>query len=82
MERESSFQRCLRCDGVIDGLADDGAIGFDARFGLFSDGCAFVCNDCTASLIEAAAVRRKREWVYSKWPVPAARRNQSAPKAS
>jgi hypothetical protein len=53
------------CGGVIDGLADDGAIEFDARIGLFTDECAFVCNDCTASLI-AAAARRRQETVRRK----------------
>ena len=68
MERELAPQhRCGCCGGVIDGLADDAAIGFDARIGLFTDECAFVCNDCTASLIEAAA-RRRREMVHRKWP--------------
>ena len=71
MEREFAAQhRCASCDGIIADLADDGAVGLDARIGLVSDECAFVCNDCTASLIEAAAVRRKREIVYSKWPTP------------
>lgn len=64
MERESaSHHQCVCCAGVIDGLADDAAIEFDARVGLFTDECAFVCNDCTASLIAATAqtetVRRK-----------------------
>ncbi len=50
MERESaSHHQCVCCAGVIDGLADDAAIEFDARVGLFTDECAFVCNDCTAS---------------------------------
>ncbi|WP_156180760.1 hypothetical protein [Bradyrhizobium sp. LTSPM299] len=68
MERELASQhRCMGCGGVIDGLADDAAIGRDARIGLFADECGFVCNDCTASLIEAAA-RRRREMVHRKWP--------------
>ena len=60
MERElASRHRCVCCGGVIDGLAaDDGAIGFEPRIGLFADECAFVCNECTASLIAAAARRR------------------------
>jgi len=71
MERELASQRqCLCCGGVIAGLADDGAVGFDARIGLFTDECAVVCDDCTAGLIEAAAVRRKQEMVYRKWPTP------------
>lgn len=62
MEREFAAQhRCLCCDGVIDGLADDAVIGFDARIGLFTDECAFVCDECTASLIAAAAGRRQEE---------------------
>jgi len=66
MEREFAPQhQCVCCGGVIDGLTDDGAVGFDARIGLFSDECAFVCNACTASLIEAAA-RRRQETVRRK----------------
>jgi hypothetical protein len=61
MERElASRQQCVCCGGVIDGLADDGAIGFEPRIGLFTD--EFVCNECTASLI-AAAARRGQETV-------------------
>ena len=60
MEPEFAAQhQCVCCGGVIDGLADDCAVGFDARIGLFSDECAFVCNGCTTSLIEAAARRRQ-----------------------
>ena len=66
MERElASRHQCVCCGGVIDGLADDGAIGLDARIGLFTDECAFVCNECTASLI-AAAARRRQENVRRK----------------
>ena len=66
MERElASHHQCVCCGGVIEGLADDGAIGFDARIGLFTDECAFVCNECTASLI-AAAARRRLETVLRK----------------
>ncbi|WP_298365386.1 hypothetical protein [uncultured Bradyrhizobium sp.] len=66
MERElASHHQCVCCGGVIEGLADDGAIGFDARIGLFTDECAFVCNECTASLI-AAAARRRLETVRRK----------------
>jgi hypothetical protein len=68
MEHELASQhRCTCCDGVINGLAADAAIGFDSRIGLFTDECGYVCNDCTASLIEAAA-RRRREMVHRKWP--------------
>jgi|GEM_PF-5505421 len=74
MEGEFAAQhRCACCDGVIADLTDDGAIGLDARIGLVSDQCAFVCKDCTASLIEAAALRRRRETVYSKWLTPGRR---------
>ncbi|MGN1285895.1 MAG: hypothetical protein ACI4XG_04840 [Bradyrhizobium sp.] len=60
MEREwASRHQCVCCGGVIDGLADDDAVGLDARIGLFTDACAFVCNECTASLIAAAARRRQ-----------------------
>jgi hypothetical protein len=60
MEREfAARHRCLCCGGVIDGFADDAAVGFDARIGLFTDECAFVCDECTASLIAAAARRRQ-----------------------
>ncbi|MBR0870702.1 hypothetical protein JQ633_10060 [Bradyrhizobium tropiciagri] len=73
MERElTTRQRCVCCDGIIEGLTDDGAIGLDARIGLVSDECAFVCNDCTARLIQAAALR-KREMVHRKWPAPGRR---------
>ena len=48
--------RCLCCNGVIAGMSDeDTAIGLSSALGLFSDECAFICNDCTARLIEAAA---------------------------
>ncbi|WP_276573542.1 hypothetical protein [Bradyrhizobium sp. BRP56] len=40
-------------------------IGLDARIGLFTDGCSFVCDECTASLI-AAAARRRQEPVRRK----------------
>mgnify|MGYP007020372056 FL=1 len=64
MQRELvSRRRCMCCGGVIDGLADDEAIEFDARIGLFTDECAFVCNNCTASLI---AARRRQETVRRK----------------
>ncbi|QPF86429.1 hypothetical protein IC762_09150 [Bradyrhizobium genosp. L] len=73
MEREfAARQHCLCCGGVIDGLTDDGAIGLDTRFGLISDQCGFVCNDCTASLIQAALLRR-RETVHRRWPTPGRR---------
>ena len=81
MELEPTARsRCMCCGGVIDGLADDGAIGIDVRIGLFSDECAFVCNACTANLIQATALR-KREMVHRKWPTRD-RSVQSAPKAS
>ncbi|WP_223969923.1 hypothetical protein [Bradyrhizobium sp. RD5-C2] len=66
MERElAACHQCVCCGGVIDGLADDGAIGFEPRIGLFTDECAFVCNECTTSLI-AAAARRRQEPVRRK----------------
>ncbi|UGA45015.1 hypothetical protein HU230_0002935 [Bradyrhizobium quebecense] len=61
----ASRHRCVCCGGVIDGLADDGAIGFEPRIGLFADERAFVRNECTASLI-AAAARRRQEVVRRK----------------
>ncbi|WGS01128.1 hypothetical protein MTX26_10050 [Bradyrhizobium sp. ISRA443] len=76
----TTSRRCLCCGGVIDGLTDDGATGIEARIGLFSDECAFVCNACTASLIRAAALR-KREMVHRKWPTRD-RCVQLVPKAS
>ncbi|MES5485873.1 hypothetical protein QMZ05_24230 [Bradyrhizobium sp. INPA03-11B] len=51
--------KCVCCSGVIDGLADDAGVGFDARIGLFTDERTFVCNECTASLIAAAARRQE-----------------------
>ncbi|WP_128971416.1 hypothetical protein [Bradyrhizobium tropiciagri] len=60
MERAfASRHQCVCCGGVIDGLTDDDAVGLDARIGLFTDACAFVCNECTASLIADAARRRQ-----------------------
>jgi len=48
--------RCLCCTGIITGLSDrDLSVGLNATLGLVSDECALICNDCTASLIEAAA---------------------------
>ncbi|MGY8677233.1 hypothetical protein Q2941_05375 [Bradyrhizobium sp. UFLA05-153] len=45
--------RCLSCNGVIAGLAgQDLGLGLDTRFGLVSDECALICNECTARLIE------------------------------
>jgi hypothetical protein len=81
MELEPTARnQCICCGGAIDGLTDDGAIGIDARLGLFSDECAFVCNECTTSLMRAAALR-KREMVHRKWPTRD-RGAQLAPKAS
>jgi len=52
-------RRCLCCNGVIVGAPDeDTAIGFSPVLGLVSDECAFICNDCTARLIEAATAQR------------------------
>ncbi|MCP1971705.1 hypothetical protein [Bradyrhizobium elkanii] len=60
MERElASRHQCVCCGGMIEGIVDDDAIGLDVRIGLFTDECAFVCNECTASLIAAAARRRQ-----------------------
>jgi hypothetical protein len=51
--------RCLCCNGVIASLSDeDAAIGLSPALGLVSDECAFICNDCTARLIEAAAAQK------------------------
>jgi hypothetical protein len=57
---ESATQhRCLCCNGVIVGVSDeDAAIGLSPALGLVSDECAFICNDCTARLIKAAAAQR------------------------
>ncbi|MCA6101158.1 hypothetical protein [Bradyrhizobium australafricanum] len=66
MERElASYNQCVCCGGIIEGIVDDDAIGLDARIGLFTDECAFVCDECTASLI-AAAARRRQEPVRRK----------------
>ncbi|WFU31006.1 hypothetical protein QA635_31180 [Bradyrhizobium brasilense] len=66
MERELALHhQCVCCGGIIDGIVDDDAIGLNARIGLFTDGCAFVCDECTASLI-AAAARRRQEPVRRK----------------
>ena len=55
----SGQHRCLCCNGVIAGMSDeDTAIGLSSALGLVSDECAFICNDCTARLIEAAAAKR------------------------
>ncbi|MFQ3457952.1 hypothetical protein PMN64_32180 [Bradyrhizobium sp. UFLA01-814] len=63
MERElTSHHQCVCCGGIIEGIVDDDAVGLDARICLFTDECAFVCNECTASLI-AAAARRRQETV-------------------
>jgi len=51
--------RCLCCNGEITGLPDeDTAIGLSPVLGLVSDECAFICNDCTARLIEAEAAQK------------------------
>jgi hypothetical protein len=51
--------RCLCCNGVIAGVPDeDTAIGLSSVLGLVSDECAFICNECTARLIEAAAAQK------------------------
>jgi uncharacterized protein with PIN domain len=48
--------RCLCCNGVIASVSEqDAAIGLSPALGLVSDECAYICNDCTAKLIEAAA---------------------------
>jgi hypothetical protein len=53
--------RCLCCNGVIAGMSDeDTAIGLSSALGLVSDECAFICNDCTARLIEAAAGQKPK----------------------
>jgi hypothetical protein len=51
--------RCLCCNGVIAAVPDeDTAIGLSPVLGLVSDECAFICCDCTARLIEAAAAKK------------------------
>ncbi|MGY4568596.1 hypothetical protein RX327_11430 [Bradyrhizobium sp. BEA-2-5] len=66
MERELALHhQCVCCGGLIGGIVDDGAIGLDARIGVFTDECAFACNECTASLI-AAAARPRQEAVRRK----------------
>jgi len=63
---EDAPRRCLSCNGIIDGLADqDLGIGLNIKLGLVSDECALICNACTAKLIEmrpaaGAAVTRRR----------------------
>ena len=50
---------CLCCNGVIAGVSDeDAGIGLSPALGLVSDECAYICDNCTAKLIEAAAARR------------------------
>ena len=50
---------CLCCGRVIPGLLDqDPSVGLAAKLGLVSDECAFICNDCTAGLIDARLVAR------------------------
>ena len=53
-QRASDMQhRCSYCDHVIPALADeDLAAGLDVKLGLVSDECAYICNECTANLIE------------------------------
>jgi hypothetical protein len=44
---------------VIPGLLDeDPSVGLAAKLGLVSEECAFICNDCTAGLIDARLVAR------------------------
>jgi hypothetical protein len=51
--------RCLCCNGVMAcAPEEDTAIGLSSTLGLVSDECAFICNDCAARLIEAAAARK------------------------
>ena len=50
---EDAQPRCLSCNGIIAGLADqDLGIGLNIKLGLVSDECALICNACTAKLIE------------------------------
>jgi hypothetical protein len=52
--RVEAQHRCLNCNGIIVGLADqDLGLGLNVKLGLVSDQCALVCNDCTARLIAA-----------------------------
>ncbi|WP_194456031.1 hypothetical protein [Bradyrhizobium sp. CCBAU 53421] len=84
MERESAARhQCECCGGIIDGLVDDGAIGLEPRIGLFTDACAFVCDECTASLIADAAWRRQEMVRRKSWggilPAPSLRAKRSNP---
>ena len=57
-DRAEAQYRCLNCDGVIAGLAEqDLGLGLNIKLGLVSDQCALVCNDCTAKLIAARSAR-------------------------
>jgi hypothetical protein len=51
--------RCQRCNCLIPGLLDeDPSVGLAVELGIVSDECAFICDDCTAALIEARLVAR------------------------
>jgi hypothetical protein len=53
---EDVQRRCLSCNGIIAGLADqDLGIGLNIKLGLVSDECALICDACTAKLIEMRA---------------------------
>jgi hypothetical protein len=55
----STEHHCLCCNGVIAGVSgEDAGLGLSPVLGLVSDECAYICNDCTAKLIEAAIARK------------------------
>lgn len=57
--RPEALHRCVCCNGVIAGLSgQDASIGLDTGLGLVSEECAFICNGCTARLMEMSAARR------------------------
>jgi hypothetical protein len=57
-DRAEAQHRCLNCNGIIVGLADqDLGLGLNVKLGLVSDQCALVCNDCTARLTAARTTK-------------------------
>jgi hypothetical protein len=55
-QRIGARYRCLRCNGIIAGLADqDLGTGLNIKLGLVSDECGLICNECTVELIQARA---------------------------
>lgn len=74
--RRGTQHRCLNCNGIIAGLADqDRGIGLNVELGLVSDECAFICNWCTARLIKlrdaGRNVQRTAEVPMTRRPVEA-----------